>query len=200
MAQADSKNSMVTSAAPTRRRFLSQAAGVAAGGAALALATTAPASAATAPASPLDPANVSPVSADPIFAAIETHKAAVVAVESQVSVHSELERSLPREKRESSVDAFEEKIVATDDPRWIECERAVIRSFDAETDAACALLDVRPTTIAGVLALLHYANTADVDGEAWPRELESDDGDKTRSWHYFLIDSLAEVLPGMVSS
>jgi len=45
---------------PTRRRFLSQAAGVAAGGAVLTLATIPPASAATAPASPLDPDPVHP--------------------------------------------------------------------------------------------------------------------------------------------
>jgi hypothetical protein len=137
---------------------------------------------------------------DPIFAAIEAHKAACRAMNSEVSVHSELERSLPREKRKSSVDAFEEKIVTTDDPRWIENERAVMQSFDAETDAACVLVTVRPTTIAGVLALLQYANAADTDGEAWPRELQSDDGSKSRSWHYFLIEALAEALPGMVSA
>ena len=45
---------------PTRRHFLSQAAGVAAGGAVLALATIPPASAAAAPASALDAANASP--------------------------------------------------------------------------------------------------------------------------------------------
>jgi len=53
----------------TRRRFLSQAAGLAAGGTALALATIPPASAATAPASPL--ASGEP---DPIFAMIAMHK------------------------------------------------------------------------------------------------------------------------------
>jgi hypothetical protein len=46
--------------APSRRRFLSQAAGVAAGGTVLALATIPPASAVAAPAVPLDPANASP--------------------------------------------------------------------------------------------------------------------------------------------
>jgi hypothetical protein len=168
---------------PGRRAFLSNAAIVAA----LSVATTI-----TGHASALSP--------DPIFAAIEAHTAASVAMHSQVSVHSELERSLPREKRKSSVDAFEEKIVATDDPRWIECERAVMRSFDTETDAACVLVSVRPTTIAGVLALRQYATAIDNDGEAWPRELQSDDGSKTRSWHYFLIENIADILPGMVQA
>jgi hypothetical protein len=75
-----------------------------------------------------------------------------------------------------------------------------MRSFKAETDAACVLVSIFPTTIAGVVALLRYANTADKDGEAWPRELMSDDRTKTRSWHYFLIEIIAETLPGLVSA
>jgi hypothetical protein len=136
---------------------------------------------------------------DPILAAIENHKAAYHNVEAVVSEQSRLERLLPREKRETSINAWEEKIVETDDPRWIESERAVIRSFDAETDAACVLVSICPTTIAGIIALLRYANAVDKDGEAWPRELMSDDGTKTRSWHYFLIEVIAETLPGLVS-
>lgn len=53
----------------TRRRFLSQAAGVAAGGTVLALATIPPASAAAAPAS----------SPDPIYSIIDAHRAACLA-------------------------------------------------------------------------------------------------------------------------
>ena len=136
---------------------------------------------------------------DPIFAAIENHKAANRNVEAVVSEHSRLESILPRDKRKSSISAWEEKIVETDDPLWIENERAVIRSFEAETDAACVLVSICPTTIAGIIALLRYANAADKDGEAWPRELASDDGTKIRSWHYFLIEVIAETLPGLVS-
>jgi hypothetical protein len=168
-----------------RRAFLSNAASVAA---------------VTVAASIARPAAAVALGPDPIFAAIEAHKAASVAVHASVSVHAKLESELPRDKRRSSVDAVEEKIVASDDPRWIETERDVMRSFDTETDAACVLVTVRPTTIAGVLALLQYANAANTDGEAWPRQLQSDDGTKARSWHYFLIEALAEVLPGMVSA
>jgi hypothetical protein len=200
MAQVNPENITAMPVVQSRRRFLSQAAGVAAGGTVLARARIAPGPLTAAPASPLGLANASAVSADPIFAAIEAHKAAVVALYAQLSARSKLEIELPRDKRGSTVDAWGEEIVATDDPRWIECERAVGLSFDAETDAACALLGDRPTTIAGALALLHYATAADVDGELWPRELQSDDGHKTRPWHYFLIEALAEVLPGMVSS
>jgi hypothetical protein len=136
---------------------------------------------------------------DPIFAAIENHKAAYNNVSALVSEHSQLERILPHDKRQSRVDVWREEIVETDDPRWIETERAIHNAFDAETDASCVLVSICPTTIAGVIALLRYANAVDKDGEAWPRELASDDGTKTRSWHYFLIEVIAEALPGMVS-
>jgi hypothetical protein len=54
---------------PTRRRFLSQAAGVAAGGTVLALATVSAAADAAEPVTSLASSNV-----DPIYAAIERHK------------------------------------------------------------------------------------------------------------------------------
>ena len=70
MAQADSNISILASVDPTRRRFLSNAAGVAAGGAVLALATnSARVGAAAAPAGPLDPA----------FGLIAAHRAAAAA-------------------------------------------------------------------------------------------------------------------------
>jgi hypothetical protein len=136
---------------------------------------------------------------DPIFTAIEHHKSAYRTLNAVLSEQTRLESILPREKRESRIDAWEENIVETDDPRWIESERAIRRSFDAETDAACVLVSICPTTMAGIIALLRYANAADIDGVGWPDQLESDDGTETRSWHYFLIEVIAEALPGLVS-
>jgi len=57
-----------------------------------------------------------------------------------------------------------------------------------------ALLNVRPTTLAGVTALLRYAAEANVDDQTWPVELFSDDGNQ-RSWHHFLVESVAAAIP-----
>ena len=78
-------------------------------------------------------------------------------------------------------------------------ENALEMAHEAEAEAACALVNVLPTTVAGVIALLSYAHSADTDGEGWP-ELATNDGPKarTRSWQFFLIQNLAEILPGMV--
>ena len=102
---------------------------------------------------------------------------------------------MPKEKRYSSVTVWEEDIVATDDPRWIECERTVMHFMNAETDAACVLVSVLPTTIAGVVALLRYAVDADTDGEGWPPEVESDG--HIRSWRHCLLANLAEIIPAL---
>lgn len=175
----------------TRRNFMTQAAAVAAGGTALALAIVAPGSATASPASPL---------VDPIFAAIEAHKVAKVAFAECVSIHIDLESAIPRDRRKSSIDAHESKIIETDDPRWIESERDVDRLGDAEIDAACKLLmhSAMPTTMAGVVALLEYAVVADTDGYCWPVDLQSDDGTEIGSWHHFLVEMVACVLSDMM--
>jgi hypothetical protein len=59
------------------------------------------------------------------------------------------------------------------------------------------LLNVRPTTQAGILALLNYAVEADTDGVGWPVSVQS--GQITRTWQCFLIEGVAEALAGMVS-
>jgi hypothetical protein len=77
-----------------------------------------------------------------------------------------------------------------DDPRWIECARAVTQAFDAEENMAIDLVCIPPTTRAGFIALLDHAIAYDTDGEGWPRGLRSDDGKRTRDWHQFLLENL----------
>jgi hypothetical protein len=174
----------------SRRGFLAQAAAVAAGGAAVGMALPLPVSAGDSGRVP-----------DPIYAAIEAHKAAFAKLKFVLDAHTALEVELPREKRRSNVDAWGEEIVETDDPRWIECERAVMRTWDAENEAAIALVCIKPTTRAGLIALIEHAVAHDTDGESWPRSIPSDDGQRTRDWHYFLLENLVAVhraLGGMV--
>jgi hypothetical protein len=169
---------------PTRRHFLSQAAGVAAGGTVLALATTHPA-----------PAIASQRVPDPILEAIEGHRAAYVAFSAELERQYALEEELPEERRKSSIDSWETetKIVETDDPRWIDAEKAWRQASEAETDAAIKLVNVRPCTPAGILALLEYVLLCERRGDAWPQGLV-DDNDKERSWYYFLIENIATAL------
>jgi hypothetical protein len=194
MTQADRVHStprLNTPVDPARRRFLSTAAGVAAGSAVMMAATTMAA-----------PAIVSHGGPDPILAAIEAHKAALAAVLAQLEIQTSLEIELPREKRQSVVNVWEELIIFDDDPRWIECGRAVHELWDAESDAAIELVTVVPTTTAGLIALLQYAISADPDGETWPQDLQNDGDDRKwgHSWHHFLIQNVAKILPSMVGA
>jgi hypothetical protein len=166
---------MTNSTNTTRRGFLSTAAALAA--------SAAVANAANA------------LRADPIFEAIEVHKAARLAFENAVSRGSALDEELPGEKTRSWITVWEQTIVETDDPRWIDSVREVHRTCDAETDAACALASIAPTTMAGVVGLLQYAIS--VRPEEWPEGVQSDDDTETRPWHYFLIEMLIAVLPGI---
>jgi hypothetical protein len=171
------RKSMTSSTNTTRRRFLSTAALAASAAVAI-------------------PANAADAStADPIFAAIEIHKAARLAFENAVSRSSALEQELPREKTRSWITVWEEEIVETDDPRWIDSVREVHRASEAATEAAYALANIAPTTMAGVVGLLQYAIS--FPPEEWPEGVQSDDDTETRPWHTFLIEMLIAVLPGM---
>jgi hypothetical protein len=132
---------------------------------------------------------------DPIFEAIELHRAARLAFENAVSRGSALDEELPSEKTRSWITVWEQTIVETDNPRWIDSVREVHRASDAETDAAYALASIAPTTMAGVMGLLQYAIS--IRPEEWPEGVHSDDDTETRPWHYFLIEMLIAVLPGM---
>jgi hypothetical protein len=170
---------MTSSTNTTRRGFLSTAAALTASAA-----VTIPANAASA------------FEADPIFEAIELHKAARLAFENAVSRGSALDEELPGEKTRSCITVWEQTIVETDDPRWIDSVREVDRTSDAVTEAAYALASIAPTTMAGVVGLLQYAIS--IRPEEWPEGVESDDDTETRPWHYFLLEMLIAALSGMV--
>jgi hypothetical protein len=173
MAQADSNYSTTAPVDPTRRRFLSNAASIAAGGTVLAMATAHPA-----------PAIASQRVPDPILAAIEAHRAAMATLISGLAVQTALEKELPRNRRRGD----------ETDPRWIACERDINWAWSAVDDAELALLNIRPTTRAGIVALLRYVVEHDTDGEGWQSELVSDDGTKTRNFYHFLVENVAEAM------
>ena len=62
----------------------------------------------------------------------------------------------------------------------------------AADDAAVALLNVTPTTMAGLCALIEHAVSHDVDGRHWPEDLGSED--KTRSWEHCLLENISDAL------
>src|SRR3954471_1946828 len=160
---------MTSSTNTTRRGFLSTAAAL---GASAAVAI---------------PANAADASTrDPIFEAIKVHKAARLAFENAVSRGSALEQELPREKTRSCITVWEEEIVETDDPQWIDSVREVHRTSDAATEAAYALANIAPTTMAGVVRLLQYAIS--FPPEEWPEGVQSDNETGRPPWHFFSIE------------
>jgi hypothetical protein len=170
MAKAESVLSTppTNTSAPTpqssRRGFLAQAAGVAAGGATLGASLPLPA--------PPAAAQSSAAEADPIFAAIEAHRRAIAAHGEAVGVEMALEVSLPDDRR--LTDAWEDEIVETDHPRWPAALRAVSAASSAMDDAAIDLVNIEPTTVAGVEGLLRYF--ADQEDALFPDDVSDDDG------------------------
>jgi hypothetical protein len=75
---------------------------------------------------------------DPIFAAIAAHKAAETSFSDALTAKERLEREIPQGARQSHIDAFEEVIIESDDPRWIEAERTSNAASDYEDAQARA--------------------------------------------------------------
>ncbi|MVT69437.1 twin-arginine translocation signal domain-containing protein [Bradyrhizobium pachyrhizi] len=116
---------------------------------------------------------------DPIFATIEAHKAA----------------------RAEFVRCSEAEPASSWDPGWAEYEDGLDRSMAAEHAAAIDLLNVQPTTLAGLLALLRHAVDYDTEGLGFPEAIHSsDERDIERSWQFYLIENAAAALADRVAA
>lgn len=142
--------------------------------------------------------------ADPIFEVIEEHQRLYAAQLLIIGHHSRLEEELPRDRRRSAVSSVESKIVDTDDPRWIAAERAVAGGWDEVLNFAVELTDVRPTTLAGIIALLRYVDEEEAsrDGAGFPDILHDDDDAKVNKergagFAYFIHRNVAAALDAM---
>ncbi len=123
---------------------------------------------------------------DPIFAVIEEHGIGYHEWVAALDEEYTLEEQLPKELRQSTLFASELTIVDTDDPRWIACLERYHRGHSRLDDAALAMTNVQPTTLAGVVALLDYidqynrgkycqSESSYSEHEHWPDELIDDD-------------------------
>ncbi len=113
--------------------------------------------------------------ADPIFAAIESHRSAVAARDAFFDERSGFETTLPE-----------------GDPKWAQIDQADEAAYEVEETAACEMLNVEPATLEGVTAILAYTVEVLKRGCAFSRFLD-DDG-KSNSFEYFLMSNCAEAL------
>ena len=90
---------------------------------------------------------------------------------------------------------------------FIECEDCSIeeniaRLSDIENDALCDLLEVTPTTLAGVVALSRYAAelTALFNRTGWDRPVtHPDDEERSVEWSYYIHRHVADAVLNLSS-
>jgi hypothetical protein len=110
---------------------------------------------------------------DPIFAAIEAHRAAWAALEKDCSQLS--------------------------DEGTPEAEAEFYRLNDAVEVAVCTLVATQPTTMAGAVVLLRHVAEHEDKGDTVDCFEDEDDG-KTKPWSYFMHQTLADALEEMKAS
>jgi hypothetical protein len=146
------------------------------------------------PASPATTAQSGDAEADPIYAAIEAHRRAIAAHGEAVETEMALEVSLPEDQRQSDIKVWEEKIVETDDPRWLAVVRARWEASNSMDDLAIDLLNTEPATVAGIEALLRYF--VDQEEGLFPEDVSHDDGSEGAFGTYLVrhaADALGEI-------
>jgi hypothetical protein len=164
----------------TRRRFLSQAAGVAASGAVLALATASPVPAAAAP--------------EPILGLIADHKAAIAATDVAMWHYEEMEQAIPDDRRKGDF-GLEVDEVATDDPRWTAACHRFCDAFRKSDEIALEMLDTPINSIEALAAFMAYAGEHTEQGLLWPQEVLDDSvDDKSRDWIEWAIIKAAATM------
>jgi hypothetical protein len=173
---------------PSRRSFLSQAAGVAAGGTVLALATIPPAPAADA----LAGAAKKP---EAILGLIADHKAAIAATDDAMRHYGDLEQTVPEDRRRGDFFGGKVEEVATDDPLWRAACQRFNDAFRKSDDIALAMLDTPINSIEALVALMAYAGEHSEQGFLWPDEIvdESVD-DKPRDWERWVLIKAAATM------
>jgi hypothetical protein len=139
-------------------------------------------------------------SSDPTFAAIEKHRRACEAHDVEIVKTDYFEQLIPQARRKSSLRVDKRETVETDDPRWIEYQQLSHALYDAEWEATVNLAELKPTSTAGMLALLEYLDEYEEErGSAWPTLCEGDDDRWGKSFHYFVNRNLVESLRTMVA-
>jgi hypothetical protein len=141
--------------------------------------------------------------AEPIFKAIADHAASGYALHVGLKTMYALEAELPEELRKSSINEWEEVIVETDDPRWINSEKNVRALFEADEDAAMGLINIEPTSLAGLLALVRHVTAYEARGDGWPSGLQEDAAKPTaigKGWEVYLHRNIAALLEKTAAS
>jgi hypothetical protein len=172
MAQVNSENSITVPVDTTRRHFLTVAAGasVASVGtlAVAAIATGAPPAA---------------LAVDPIYAAIERHKAAALIWDAAVNVRADFpDAGDPRTDEQQE--------------RLYELESAVDETWEPCEQASVDLINTAPTTLAGIIAAIQYIRVQmRDDGTYMVHRLLLDtggDAQETMGWIDAFLDTIAD--------
>lgn len=104
--------------------------------------------------------SISPIAngTDEIFAAIERHRSASLMWMKTLSDEEALERSIPSDRRQSYTThhRHDPEVGRDDDPRWTEYQARYWQWSDEMAAAAIQLVDLVPTSTAGVIALVAH--------------------------------------------
>lgn len=141
---------------------------------------------------------------DPIFAAIEQHRATDASLIRCHEQEEALREIIPERRRRWEYGARPERCKDAFD--WIQARLATVAADQVDDAALLELLHTTPTTVEGVVATLRYAHEYAASGGAWPEARDEKvvlrDGrlvsaenefDVIADWHRRLADALETI-------
>jgi hypothetical protein len=146
-----------------------------------------------------------PADPDPIFAAIEAHRASLARHEAAVLDHRRLMQTLSSER--TRIVPARDAVAGSEAPEWLASERLVKTTFDETQKCAVDILQRSPTTLAGAIALLRYMEELEAGECPMPKDLTDDrksSGNRTRghaySWTFHAQRMIADALYAMADA
>lgn len=142
-----------------------------------------------------EPAAASERVPDPIFALMESHRRAYAAWCAAVDVECRLDEEILSDLRRTFITTWDDAVIKTDDPRWIESQRRSMQAWDKQPDLAWEIAAVPATTLAGIVALAAYVAVCEEqrDRAVWPRPADGRD-----TWPIVFHRNLASALAALV--
>jgi hypothetical protein len=107
-------------------------------------------------------------------------------------------RRHPGRKKRSSSFGWELTIVETDDPRWIDFTKGLVRLSQGADEIAGELVSAPNLSLVGAVALLTYAIEHAGTGYVWPEVMEDGEG-TLGSWSSFLHRAVLSTLKGAIA-
>ncbi|WP_371423275.1 hypothetical protein [Tardiphaga sp.] len=130
-----------------------------------------------------------------ILQLINDHKAAIAATDVALHRYSDMEETIPADRRQGDLHCRVVTEVATDDPRWTAACHSFNNCFNHADEIALAMLNAPICSLSELAALMAYAGERIEQGHLWPERVkQTPDEEDPKDWIELVLIKAAKTL------